>query len=372
MFHSFLNMKHQFLAPVFQAKLNWVNGLVIAWSLSAGFAPSAVAATEPRSYRSETRAFVAEMADKHGFDAGALQVLMARARYRQDIIDAMRRPYEAKPWSSYRPIFLTRSRIQGGAAFWLAHADLLERAQRDYGVPPEIIVAIVGVETGYGGNLGRHRVIDALSTLGFAYPPRAEFFRGELESFLLLGRDEGIDVPLVKGSYAGALGKPQFIPSSYRTYAVDFDGDGRRDLWRSDADVIGSVANYLHQHGWRPDQPVAVPAVLSPAAHEALSAQRIKVAEKRPVEPLAPVEDLTALGVVAAEPLDPEAPASLLRLDGPEDEYWLSLNNFYVITRYNHSNLYAMAVYQLAREIRASYLAKDPRKAAVEPPEDGS
>ncbi|HSQ08553.1 MAG TPA: lytic murein transglycosylase, partial [Chromatiaceae bacterium] len=280
----------------------------------------------------------------------------------------------------------TQARIAGGVAFWQAQADALRRAAQEYGVPPEIVVAIIGVETSYGGNFGKHRVLDALSTLGFAYPPRADFFRGELEQFLLLSSDEAIDPLRVTGSYAGAVGKPQFIPSSYREFAVDFDGDGRRDLWRSDADVIGSVANYLQRHGWSPGEEVAVPATLAEGADAALADAGVVLAEKRPVKPETAVALLTTAGVSTTAPLDPDAAVTLLRLDAkadgvegggsdrgtdgnprsPQDEYWVALENFYVLTRYNRSNLYAMAVYQLGREIKALYLAREPRQAAAQ------
>jgi len=321
---------------------------------------------EPADYRISARAFVSEMTQRHGFDPAALAALMDRARYRQDIIDAIRRPYEGKPWADYRPIFLTQARIVGGVAFWEAQADALRRAEQEYGVPPEVIVAIIGVETSYGGNLGKHRVLDALSTLGFTYPPRAEFFRGELEQFLLLTRDEAIDPLRVTGSYAGAVGKPQFIPSSYREFAVDFDGDGRRDLWHSDADVIGSVANYLQGHGWRAGGEVALPATLADGTVEALAAAGVEVAEKRPVKPETGAARLTTAGVATPAPLAHDVAVTLLRLDGPDDEYWVALENFYALTRYNHSNLYAMAVYQLGREIKALYLAKESRQAAAQ------
>jgi membrane-bound lytic murein transglycosylase B len=311
---------------------------------------------------------------------------MDRARYRQDVIDAMRRPYEGRPWAEYRPIFLTQARIADGLAFWQAQADSLRRAEQEYGVPPEVVVAIIGVETSYGGNLGKHRVLDALSTLGFAYPPRADFFRGELEQFLLLTRDEAIDPLRVTGSYAGAVGKPQFIPSSYREFAVDFDGDGRRDLWRSDADVIGSVANYLQRHGWRPGEDVALAATLAEGAEAALAEAGVELAEKRPVKPQTAAALLRSAGVSTTAPLNPDAAVTLLRLDGKgdgvkggrsdsatdgqaqslQDEYWVALENFYVLTRYNRSNLYAMAVYQLGREIKALYLAREPRQAAAQ------
>jgi membrane-bound lytic murein transglycosylase B len=366
MFLRFLDIKRELWIPALFGKCFWFNVLVLFWAAAVWLGPRLACAAEPSAYRGSAQAFAAEMAAKHGLDSVALADLMARARYRQDVIDTMRRPYESKPWSVYRALFLTPSRIHGGVAFWREHAALLRRAELEYGVPPEVIVAIVGVETSYGGNLGRHLVIDALSTLGFAYPPRADFFRGELEDFLLLARDESLDAGAVTGSYAGAVGKAQFIPSSYRAYAVDFDGDGRRDLWRSDADVIGSVANYLSAHGWRPRQPVAAPAMLTPEARAAVASGALSAARNDPVAPATPVGALAALGVATGETLDPDAQATLLSLDGQEDEYWVGLDNFYVITRYNRSNLYAMAVYQLGREIRTSYLARDHRQAAAQ------
>jgi membrane-bound lytic murein transglycosylase B len=275
---------------------------------------------------------------------------MGQARYRQEIIDAMNRPYEAKPWRDYRALFITPERIDGGAAFRRAQDRILRRVEAAYGVPPEIVTAIIGVETNYGRNLGSHRVLDALSTLGFAYPRRAAFFRGELEEFLLLSRDEQVEPLSARGSYAGAVGKPQFIPSSYRAYAVDFDDDGRRDLWESDADVAGSVGNYLAQHGWRRGQPIALPALLQEGRPGGVA-----VAGKRPLRPETTLDQLLRAGVAAATD-DGGQPggqlrATLIELDGDGPEYWLGFENFYAITRYNHSNLYAMAVFQLSREI---------------------
>jgi membrane-bound lytic murein transglycosylase B len=379
MFLRFVSMKREVRIGAHWEKCFRFMGFLVATLLvatpsAAGQAQAQTRPAEPADYRPAARAFVAEMAERHGFDPVALGALMDRAHYRQDIIDAMRRPYEGRPWSDYRPIFLTQARIAGGVAFWQGQADALRRAEQEYGVPPEVIVAIIGVETSYGGNLGKHRVLDALSTLGFAYPPRAEFFRGELEQFLLLTRDEAIDPARAIGSYAGAVGKPQFIPSSYRDFAVDFDGDGRRDLWHSDADVIGSVANYLQCHGWLADEDVAVPATLAEGTVDTLEAAGVEVAEKRPVKPQTDAARLTSAGVRTPTPLAPGAAATLLRLDGngagngkgPEDEYWVALENFYALTRYNHSNLYAMAVYQLGREIKALYLAREPRQAAAQ------
>jgi len=317
-------------------------------------------AAEPASYRAGAKRFASEMALRYGFDEDEIAALLGKARYSQAVIDAVRRPYEAKPWHSYRPIFLTDRRTRGGVAFWRKHRELLERAQVVYGVPPQIISAIIGVETEYGKNLGRHRVIDALTTLGFSYPEREDFFREELEEYLLLTREESVDALGAKGSYAGAVGLPQFIPSSYRAYAVDFDQDGRRDLWESAADAIGSVANYLRHHGWMPGEPVAVEAKVSQGVPEG-----VLPVVKEPTKPSTSVGLLQAAGITTGEPLRDSMRVTLIQLDSPEHEYWVGLENFYVITRYNHSNLYAMAVYQLSREIQAMYEAEGGKRLTV-------
>ena len=307
-------------------------------------------ATVPEDYASGKRAFLAEMVDRHGFQRESLDRLLAEARYDPDIIAAISRPYEAQPWHRYRQLFVTEPRIRNGVDYWAANSDLLARAEAAFGVPSAVIVAIIGVESHYGDNLGRHRVIDALTTLGFAYPPRAGFFRRELEELLLLTREESIPAATLTGSYAGAVGKPQFIPSSYRAYAVDFDNDGVRDLWRSDADVIGSVASYLARHGWQPGAPIAIRARV-----ESTGAQGVEFAGKRPEPPALPLADLRVAGLAWQGSLDERALATPMRLDGNEgDELWLGLRNFYAITRYNHSNLYAMAVFQLAEAIESA------------------
>lgn len=319
--------------------------LLICSPLTAGQPPG-----QPTSYGDGRVRFAAEMAERHGLDIGHVRLLLDRGIYRQEIIDAMERPYEAKPWHRYRRLFLTPERISGGLAFWRENAEILARAEETYGVAPEIIVAILGVETNYGARLGEHRALDALTTLGFSYPKRADFFRSELEQLLLLSLEGQVDAAAATGSYAGALGKPQFIPSSYRAYAVDFDGDGKRDLWGSNADVIGSVANYFRRHGWVPASPVALRARVpgsAPAQHG--------VAEKTPVAPNTTLDRLRSAGVDWQEPIGGDIPATLVRLDGSEDEYWVALQNFYVITRYNHSNLYALAAYQLSQEIKGRY-----------------
>ncbi len=311
----------------------------------------AAGATDPERLRQD---FITEMTSRHGFDAATLERLLAQAEVKQSILEAIARPAEKRlDWGQYRKIFLTRERIRGGLRYWQRHADTLARAEQRYGVPPEIIVAIIGVETRYGRHAGRYRVLDALSTLGFHYPPRAAFFRRELGEFLLLAREEGVDPTTLLGSYAGAMGKPQFIPSSFRAYAVDFDSDGRRDIWKNDADVIGSVANYFARHGWRRGEPVA-------RRVRALARVSGTLAEAG-YKPHTTVGRLLADGLRLATPLPESLPAALLALrDGERTEHWVVLNNFYAITRYNHSPLYAMAVFQLADSLRRLYDRDDP------------
>lgn len=313
--------------------------------------------TEPSPSPEALReAFIGEMVKQHGFDASELQALLDSAVVKDSILEAIARPAEKRlSWGEYRKIFLTPERVKGGLRYWQAHAKDLQRAEKVYGVPPEIIVAIIGVETRYGRHAGRYRVLDALSTLGFHYPPRAKFFRRELGEFLVLTREEQNDPRELLGSYAGAMGKPQFIPSSFRAYAVDFDGDGHRDIWHNDADVIGSVANYFARHDWRPGEPVArrvrIPE-LTPALQAVID---------RGYEPSTTVGELMEAGVVLDTPLAPDLPAALLALEGDSGtEYWLALPNFHVITRYNHSPLYAMAVYQLSDAIRRLIDHKEP------------
>ena len=305
-----------------------------------------LAFANPLLQRPEIRAFVDEMVAKHGFNSAELATLFAEVETQPRIIEAITRPAEAKPWHAYRKIFLTEKRIAGGVAFWDEHAELLDAAGERFGVAPAVIVAIIGVETNYGRNAGSWQVIDALTTLAFDYPKRGDFFRSELENFLLLSREEGLDPLEPVGSYAGAMGLGQFIPSSYRHYAIDFDGDGQRDLFGNRADAIGSVANYFARHGWRQGGTVTVPTTVEGEDWRALVDLGYKP-ERR-------LERFPGYGVALPDGLDTGDLAALLELDaenGPE--YWIALHNFYVITRYNHSPLYAMAVYQLSEEIAA-------------------
>ena len=297
---------------------------------------------------SEIAPFVAEMVSRHGFERERLTRALGGVRVRPEILKAIARPAESLDWYQYQPIFLTETRIAKGEEFWRAHADTLARASRKYGVSPEIIVAIIGVETLYGTRKGKHLVLDSLATLAFRYPKRSKFFRAELEQFLILAQQESFDMPKVKGSYAGAMGIPQFISSSYRRYAVDFDGDGVRDLLNSEIDAIGSVANYLKVHGWQRDGAVALPASVSGDEYKALV--------KKGMKPHTPVSDMDNFGVVVLYAGENESPGALIELTNKGDtEHWVGLQNFYAITRYNHSSLYAMAVFQLAREIRKRY-----------------
>lgn len=291
------------------------------------------------------------MVSEHQFAQPKLAKLFSQVKHQPSIIEAITRPAEAKPWYRYRPIFLTERRINGGIKFWQEHAALLARAEKEYGVPAQIIVAIIGVETFYGRNKGSYRVIDALSTLGFDYPPRGKFFRNQLEEFLLMAREEKRDPLEFLGSYAGAMGMPQFMPSSFRSYAVDFDGDSRRDLWDNPADIIGSVANYFARHHWRQGEPVAERISLQGGAPQSLLDKGLK--------PSLSLDELKAIGINPVTPLKDDDTAALLALDSSEgeQEHWLTRQNFYVITRYNRSPLYAMAVYQLAEAIRTSRAA---------------
>ncbi len=297
----------------------------------------------------QAREFIDSMVRTHGMDRAQLEDVFSKAERREDILELMRKPAEKRlKWFEYREIFLTRARIEGGVRFWRDNADILDQVALEYGVDPQIVVAIIGVETRYGANTGRHRVIDALATLAFDYPPRSKFFTGELEQYLLLARDEHIDLLATTGSYAGAMGYGQFIPSSYRHYAVDYDGDEVRNLWDSKPDIIASVANYFHEHGWQPGQPVAVRADVGERAVDELL--------QLGYEPQTEVSALRGYGIKPHVELPDSLPAALLSFDQPESaEYWLGFRNFYVITRYNRSPLYAMAVYQLSEEIRNAY-----------------
>lgn len=310
--------------------------------------PNASVAGEDSGYLSHPDAeqFITTMVNQHHLPRAEVTALLAQAKKQQSILDAIARPAEGKPWRDYQPIFVNASRINGGVDFWNTNAAILNDTRTTFSVDPQVIVAIIGVETRYGGNTGSYRVLDALSTLGFDFPKRGEFFRGELEQFMLLVREENVDALTATGSYAGAMGQGQFIPSSYRQYAVDFDGDGKRDLWHSERDVLGSVANYLKVHGWQLGAPVVTRAQVSGTAYRELL--------DKGTQPHMPASELSKYGVQITPPADPNTQVALLELDGADGlEQWVVFNNFYVITRYNRSPLYAMSVYQLSEAIKA-------------------
>nr|WP_234400229.1 lytic murein transglycosylase B [Shewanella marina] len=297
--------------------------------------------------------FVAQQ-QKLGFNKQQSQQFVEQAHYNQAVIDAITTPWEAKPWYQYYPIFLTEKRLQAGLKFWHENQQAISDAAKKYQVDPQIIVAIIGIETFYGQYFGNYPVKDALYTLGFYYPARADFFRKEFGHLQKLIVEEQLDVNTLKGSYAGAMGYGQFIPSSYLAYAVDGDGDGRRDLIGSKNDAIASVANYFHQHGWQQGAPVALPLTAKAGADIA-----DKLWDHKPLK--WQVSDILGsnLALTDKNALNPKQPAMLIELEqASHREYWLGLKNFYVITRYNRSPLYAMAVYQFSQELKAAHAAQ--------------
>jgi membrane-bound lytic murein transglycosylase B len=314
------------------------------------------------THRDDVKAFVAEMADQYGFKKRVVRQWLDAAKSQPAILEAMERPAEkAKPWYEYRPIFLTERRIREGTEFWLAHRQELDRASVRSGVPPEILAAILGVETYYGRLTGSYRVIDALSTLAFDYPLRAKFFTDELAQYLLLMREMHLDPLSIKGSYAGAMGAPQFMPSNYRRFAVDADADGRIDLWNNWSDVCASVGNYLKEHGWNEGEPVLSEATVDPAKAEELDGRKLALEET--------VGSLKAKGVLFDSSMPADAPALLIAADEVDGVHWrVGYSNFYAITRYNHSALYAMAVYELAAVLRQQVLSASPSPLAASAP----
>ena len=316
-----------------------------AW-LTVTLLLSLPALAQPAAYgeRPEVRAFIQDQVQRHGFIEAELTYLFSRVRRADQVIEAIEKPAEKiRTWRDYRAPFVEERRVADGLTFWRSHRGSLARAERAYGVPAEVIIAIIGVETFYGRNTGRWRVVDALATLAFDYPPRAGFFRAELESYLLFARDGNLDVFAMRGSYAGAMGLPQFMPSSARRYAVDFDKDGAVDLRRSASDAIGSVGNFLKQHGWRKGMPVLLPARVSGDAWRPLVSGGF--------EPKVPVAKWLEAGVRIDKPGLEDLPALLVELD-PGDVR-LGFRNFYVITRYNRSAMYAASVNDLAQALRA-------------------
>ena len=297
--------------------------------------------------QANVRSFIDEMVRDHDFDRDDLVATLKKAEMKQNIIDAISRPAEKTlTWAEYRKIFITPERIEAGAEFYRENAETLNRIAESSGVPVEILVGIIGVETYYGRITGGYRVLDALSTLAFHYPPRSKFFRKELAQYLLLVREESLSADEPTGSYAGAMGRPQFMPSSYRAYAIDSTGDGKRDIWNNWADVAGSIANYFNAHGWKTGEPVAVQATLggrwrgpTPKPKNTLSASQT-------------VAKLSKKGILFSTDMPDDAVAELLTYEGEDGmERWVGFRNFFVITKYNRSAMYALAVHQLGQEV---------------------
>ena len=325
--------------------------------------PPPVSTAEPiEQARAE---FVRTTSARYEIEPATIESVLGQAEIRDSIISAMTRPAEAKPWSAYRPIFISQARIDAGRAFLAEHRDALAKVEADTGVPAEIIVSIIGVETSYGGNMGSYPVVDALYTLAFAYPrtnepdkiarenQREAFFRDELAQLFAMGKENGFDITTLKGSYAGAMGWGQFMPSSYRDYAVDGDGDGKVDLFGNLDDVFASVANYfVEKGGWVRGAPVTVRATASDDAQDFLPDS---------LEPRYTLEQLAARGFRPATPVSGVEKATLVNLDGVGGkEYWIGFQNFYAITRYNRSYFYAMAVIELATTLRLAKAATLP------------
>ncbi len=295
----------------------------------------------------EVQAFIDAMVEQHDFDRDELRDTLGDAELKQSILDAIAKPAEKTlSWAEYREIFITPERIEAGARFWSDNEDELRQVSEETGVPMEMLVGIIGVETYFGRITGSFRVLDALATLAFSYPPRAKFFRRELEEYLLLVREEDMKPTDATGSYAGAMGRPQFMPSSYRAYAVDATGDGKRDIWNDWTDVAGSIANYFLEHGWKSGEEVAAQASLSgdwqgPAPEPANT-----------LKPTETVASLSRKGVMFVTSLPGDSKSELLTYEGTDGlEHWVGFHNFFVITRYNRNVMYALAVHQLGQEI---------------------
>jgi membrane-bound lytic murein transglycosylase B len=319
---------------------NLVSALSILVSTAVVYADNALV------HQKEVQQFVNELVSHDHFTRNDIVKSLKVAQYQPQIIESMEKPYEKKSWDVYKALFITPKRVQSGIEFWQANAATLARAQKEYGVPAEIIVAILGVETQYGKRQGEYRVLDALTTLAFYYPKRADYFKKELREYFLLCREHHVSPTQYIGSYAGAIGQPQFMPSSYRTFAVDYAGHGYRDLVNDNKDVIGSIANYFHQHGWVPNQYVAQPARLE-------HAQLSQLAVNSKNANLTYRQLLTA-GVKPFSLLrNPPNQVGLIELITDKgNEYWMAYPNFYVITRYNTSPQYALAVYLLSLQLR--------------------
>jgi len=320
-----------------------------SFCLACALIISSVSFAGDYSDREEVKTFIKKMVKEHQFDEAELTKWLDSAEKKQAILDAIAKPAEKeKTWKDYRAIFLTDERINMGVQFWQENTDTLEKVSKHYGVPPEIIIAILGVETRYGRNTGNYRVIDALATLSFDYPPRSKFFIAQLEEFFLLAREQHHDPLDLKGSYAGAMGYGQFIPSSYRHFAVDFNGDHFADIWASPDDAIASVANYFKENGWQTGRLVVMRCHVKDDYDASVLDLGLKPTLRR--------KEIEQKGFSPVEPSSSDELFAVYKLEGEYGaEFWAGAKNFYVITRYNQSNMYALAAYQLGQAIKERY-----------------
>jgi len=336
----------------------------LAAALVGGLLSSVVQADAAFLARPDVQRYIDEQVATGSFNRPELEAVFANVETKPNIIAILDKPATSRPWYQFRSNFYNERLLKNGLAFWQQHADALARAEKQYGVPPQLVVAILGIETNYGRNMGSFRLVDSLSTIAFNYPRRAEYFRGELTEFLKLAKEEGIDPLTLKGSYAGAMGLPQFMPSSFRKLAVDFDGNGHRDIWNNPDDAIGSVAHYFQVYGWRHGDDVLIPAAVQPGVNlDDLAADKFNLHLT--------VGQLRARGVLAQAPVADDVLAVLVPLETAPGvtEYWLGLSNFYVITRYNKSTLYAKAVQELADELRLRFMAAQAQQQNAAPAE---
>ena len=332
--------------------MKWpLKGICLLFAGALTISASAMAETKAKGYldRADVDAFINELVKEEKFTRKELENIIGQAEKSERALALISRPAEGTlEWKDYRKIFMTPERVEKGVKFWQENADTLIRVEKEYGVPPQIIVAIIGVETYYGRQTGGFKVLDTLTTLGFDFPRRSEFFRKELKNLFILAREQNLDITELTGSYAGAMGIPQFMPSSYRAYAVDYTADKQANIWQTEEDAIASVANYLSRHGWKKDKPVASRAKVTGTNYEKVLSKGLK-----------PDKKLSQAGKSGWSPFNVIPPSSKVLAmkmqgqDGPE--YWLGMNNFYVVTRYNRSRMYALAVHQLARAVMSDY-----------------
>ncbi len=321
---------------------------------AVAYVPASFAVTqEPGSSdylgRQDVDNFINELVAENRFSRKELEHILSKAERSERALELISRPAEGTlEWKDYRKIFITPERITKGVGFWEKNAQTLANVEKELGVPAHVIVAIIGVETYYGRQTGGFKVLDALTTLGFDFPRRGAFFRKELKNFLILAREQNLDIDELTGSYAGAMGIPQFMPSSYRAYAVDYTGDQQANIWRSDDDAIASVANYLQKHGWKYGNGVVVQAKVAGIKHDQVVSSGLKPDKKLSL--------VQKAGWAVPKMVPRSSKVLAMRHEGSAGaEYWVGLHNFYVITRYNRSQMYALAVYQLAREVKESY-----------------